>query len=164
MLHRLLNRLKRNKLITPSEYEKGLARYRRLHPESLKEDKEQINQWLARVAAKRREEQQVDRENRSYAEEARLAQALYELREAARAAFMSHPAATEYDFRRCWPSIREEILKCYALEELAGNPTLSVTLSRQISEAKGALAATQDAYGANLQLLKRSAGSDSPMP
>jgi hypothetical protein len=30
-------------------------------------------------------------------------------------AFMSHPAATPEDFERCWPSIRDEILKEFTL-------------------------------------------------
>ena len=158
MLHRLFNRIKRNKLITRTEYEKALARYRRLHPESLEEDKEQINQWLAQVAAKRREQQRVNGEDRCSGEYARRSKALYELRETARAAFMRHPAATEYDFRRCWPSLREEILKRHALDELAENPDLSQTVARLTSEAT--LVATQESHGPNLQLLKRSAGSD----
>ena len=73
-------------------------------------------------------------------------------REVARAAFMSHPAATEYDFRRCWPSIREELLKQHALEELAANPALSQSLAIQISEANAE--AEQKSRGGNLQLLK----------
>lgn len=160
MLHRLFNRIKRNKLITPTAYEKGLARYRRLHPESLEKDKEQINQWLARVAEKRRQEQQAGSENLSHGEDAKVVQALYALRETARAAFMRHPAATEYDFRRCWPSIREEMLKRYALEELTENPALSLGVAGQASEAKGTLVATQEPCGPNLQLLKRTAASD----
>lgn len=146
MLHRLFNRIKRNKPITSREYEKRLARYRRLHPESLEEDKEQINQWLAHVAALRREVQKVDRENRCNGEDAKLLQALSELRATARAAFMKHPAATDYDFRRCWPSIREEILKRHALEELAENLDLSMTVARHTSEAKETLVATQEPY------------------
>ena len=33
-------------------------------------------------------------------------------------AFLSHPAATEQDFERCWPDIRDEIFKQYTLKVL----------------------------------------------
>jgi len=32
-----------------------------------------------------------------------------------RAAFLSHPAATEEDFERCWPELRDEVLMRHAL-------------------------------------------------
>lgn len=160
MLRRLFQRLRRSQLVSPREYEKNLARYRRRHPESIEQEREQIQKWIAVVAATQREKQQDPRENRSYEEQARLAQALYELRETARAAFMRHPAATEYDFRRCWPSIREEMLKQHALEELAADPALSVTLATQATDARATLVATSEAHSPNLQLLKRSAQSD----
>ena len=35
---------------------------------------------------------------------------------------MQHPAATEADFRICWPGIRAEMLKQFTLEELAAQP------------------------------------------
>lgn len=134
------------------DYYKSIERYRREHPESLEEDREQIQKWIAFVDARRNGGQERARESRSNAEDLRLAHALYELREVARAAFMSHPAASETDFRRCWPSIREELLKQHALEELAGNPNLSRSLAIQISEAS--LAAGQESHWTNLQLLK----------
>lgn len=43
-----------------------------------------------------------------------------------RAVFMSHPAATEDDFPQCWPYIRLELLKQYALEQLAAYPPAPV--------------------------------------
>jgi Ca2+/Na+ antiporter len=42
-------------------------------------------------------------------------EALEGLRAAVRAALMTHPAATEEDFERCWPSIRDEIFKQHTL-------------------------------------------------
>jgi hypothetical protein len=33
-------------------------------------------------------------------------------------AFLSHPAATEQDFERCWPAIRDEIFKQYTMKVL----------------------------------------------
>jgi len=139
-------------MVSPKSYEKQLRRYRIEHPESLEKDQEQVQQWIAFVEARRRAQQKANRENRSDTEDVRLAQALYELREIARAAFMSHPAATEYDFRRCWPSIREELLKQHALEELAANPALSRSFAIQISEASAD--ASQEFHGSNLRRLK----------
>jgi len=139
-------------IVSPRSYEKQLRRYRIEHPESLEKDNEQVQQWIAFVEARRRAEQKGNREVQFEVKDVRLAYALYELREVARTAFMSHPAATEYDFRRCWPSIREELLKQHALEELAANPALSQSLAIQISEANAE--AEQESRGGNLQLLK----------
>lgn len=161
MFRRLFQRIKRRtSIVSPKSYQKQLRRYRIEHPESLEEERQQIQRWIACVDTHRRAEQRDNREDRSYAEEARLTQALYQLRGVARAAFMSHPAATEFDFRRCWLSIREEMLKQHALEELAANPALSLTLATQASEAKATSTATQDLHSPNLQLLKRSGDSD----
>lgn len=43
-------------------------------------------------------------------------EACEDMREIVRKAFMSHPAATEEDFERCWPDIRDEMFKQYALD------------------------------------------------
>ena len=42
-------------------------------------------------------------------------EACEDMREVVRAAFMTHPAATEADFERCWPSLRDEVFKQHAL-------------------------------------------------
>ena len=153
MLRSLIKRItRRTMIVSPRSYEKQLRRYRIEHPESLEKDNEQVQQWIAFVEARRRAEQKGNREVQFEVKDVRLAYALYELREVARTAFMSHPAATEYDFRRCWPSIREELLKQHALEELAANPALSQSLAIQISEANAE--AEQESRGGNLQLLK----------
>lgn len=116
MLH-LLKKLKERR-DSLSYANQQLQRYRREHPESLEKDTEQVQQWIARVTEIRKRTVSTV-EVRQYQEEQR-AIALQKLRDVAREAFMSHPAATEADFRRCWPHIREEILKQHALEELAG--------------------------------------------
>ena len=41
-----------------------------------------------------------------------------EMKETVREAFMCHPAATEEDFERCWPAIRDEIFKQHTMEVL----------------------------------------------
>ena len=43
---------------------------------------------------------------------------LDEMKREARLAFMTHPCATEADFERCWPSIRDEIFKIHTLRKL----------------------------------------------
>ena len=45
------------------------------------------------------------------------AEACEDMRKIVRQAFLSHPAATEEDFERCWPGIRDEMFKQYALEQ-----------------------------------------------
>jgi hypothetical protein len=151
----------RPRIATAKDYQRNLRKYRREHPESLEEDREHIQQWLAYVES--RAEQQVDKgqvnkENGSRQEEAKRAEALGELREVVRLAFMRHPAATEYDFRRCWPGIREEILKQHALEELAANPALATMVARRSSGIH--VTRIEEFQSTNLHLLKRSGQSD----
>ena len=66
--------------------------------------------------------------------------------ETARAAFMSHPAATEMDFRKCWPSIYEELLKQHALRELAGNPAASNPLVEEMTDSDEIFGAEQEHF------------------
>jgi len=153
MVYKLLRIfVRRQGLLKASDYERSLQRYRQAHPESLEEEREQIQRWIKYVDARNRQEWQSNLQNRKRAgeEEARVRQALYVMKEVARDAFMRHPASTEYDFQRCWPSIREEILKQCALEELASNPELSSRLAR-LSEQGDPSSARQSA---NLHLLK----------
>src|SRR5437667_9836404 len=103
MFRRLFHRIKRSKLISRKDYAKSLARYRKENPASLEEENERIAQWILFIDRRRREQNQVGKGERALSEENKLAQALLRMREIARAAFMSHPAATEIDFRRCWP-------------------------------------------------------------
>lgn len=155
MFRRLFRRIKwwrAERPIRAKNYHKAFQRYRRQHPESMEEERKQIQQWISHVHAGRRAEQQGNTEFPTTIKENQLAEALYQMREVARAAFMSHPAATEGDFRRCWPSIREEMLKQHALEELAANPALSESLAREASAANGE--ALQCFDGSTLHLLK----------
>jgi hypothetical protein len=125
MLERLFHRLKHRR--SSRDYYKSLQRYRREHPGSLEEERQQINHWLALVEARRLV-------TRNQADTLEVVDQLQQLREAAHTAFMSHPAATEIDFRRCWPSIRQELLTQHALNELAGNPALLTSVSQQVSD------------------------------
>jgi hypothetical protein len=144
MFRHLLNSIIGRRLISGNDYGRSLARYRKKHPESLEEEQKRIHDWILFVEKRRREQNQVSKEARARAHENRLAEALHQMQETARAAFMSHPAATEIDFRRCWPSIREELLKQHALEELAGNPILSRRLVGQIIDGDDILGIDND--------------------
>jgi len=133
MFRGFFNRIKQRKMLSASKYSKSLARYRKEHPESLAEEREHVYQWV-RLMTRNREQIQVDEKERPLSDELKRAWAHYLLWETARAAFMSHPSATESEFLKCWPSLRAELLKQHALEGLAGNaiPLLEETDSDEI--------------------------------
>lgn len=169
MLRRLFNRINPSRLVSGKNYGKKLARYRKEHPESLEEERARIHQWILFIDKRKQEQSQVDKGERARADENKLAEALHRMRETSRAAFMSHPAATDVDFRRCWPSIREELLKQHALEELAGNPTLTKHLLVEMSDGDDILELPDgdDIFGTadqrpdtSLQLVKKAEDSD----
>ncbi|HEX8475864.1 MAG TPA: glycosyltransferase family 39 protein [Pyrinomonadaceae bacterium] len=60
-------------------------------------------------------------EIRRRTEQPRLVHLHEELRAELRACFMTHPAATEADFERCWPSLRDEVFKQHAFRVLAAS-------------------------------------------
>jgi hypothetical protein len=132
MFRQLFKRIKRTRLVSGNDYGRSLARYRKEHPGSLEDDRKRIHEWILFVEKRKRVQNQAHAQAHAREEENKLAEAIHRMREAARAAFMTHPAATEIDFRRCWPSIREELLKQHALEELAANPILSKRLIGEI--------------------------------
>jgi hypothetical protein len=142
MFRGFFNRIMQRKLFFSAHYSKSLARFRKEHPESLAEESEQIYQWVRFIDKKKRERIPTEERERPLSDELQRAWVVYRMWETARAAFMSHPAATEIEFRRCWPSIRAELLKQHALDELAGNPALTnrlveeVTASDQILSGK----------------------------
>ncbi len=107
------------------EYYREYERARRENPEKFEQEQETVRQWVLRVV-KRRQQQSTKDEKRAaksaHTIENTSAEAMEQMREIARAAFMKHPAATEADFRVCWPAIRAEMLKQYTLEELAAQP------------------------------------------
>jgi len=135
MFHRLFNRIKRNKLVSAGDYGRDLTRYRKEHPESLAEEREQIHQWVRIVEKRKRDRTQIDEKEPPLLDELKRAWVVYRMWETARAAFMSHPAATDMDFRKCWPSIHEELLKRHALEELAGNSAASSPLVEEMTDS-----------------------------
>jgi hypothetical protein len=155
MIRNLLRKLTgRQTMVTSKVYLKDLTRYRRAHPESLEKEREQIQRWLTYV--KSRPEQETNNERN---QEVKTNDARAQLREVARLAFMLHPAATQDDFRRCWPSIRDEILKQHCLEELAVNPALTMMVATRNSKAN-VTRKEEKAQSTNLHLLKGSGRSD----
>ena len=125
MLGRFLKNRRRKALALKSydDYYKEYERERRENPEKFEHEQEIVRRWVLRVA-KQREQQSALDEGRSSAQniEKKPEEAMEQMREIARRAFMQHPAATEADFRICWPDLRAEMLKQYTLEELAAQP------------------------------------------
>jgi len=155
MIRNLLRKLTgRQTMVTAKVYLEDLNRYRRAHPESLEKEREQIQRWLTYV--KSRSEPETNNEKN---QEAKINEARSQLREVACLAFMLHPAATQDDFRRCWPSIREEILKQHCLEELAANPALTMMVATRSSKAN-VTRKEEKVQSTNLHLLKGSGRSD----
>lgn len=76
---------------------------------------------LSQTIAYSRATQQQRKKTTAQHQQNGLAQSL---KERARAAFMTHPAATAEDFERCWPSIRDEIFKRHTLSSLEYDRTL----------------------------------------
>jgi hypothetical protein len=106
-----------------NDYYKDYERAKRENPEKFEQEQEVVRKWVLRIAKQRQEQSALDEERSStQAIEKRPEEAMAQMRELAREAFMSHPAATEADFRICWPAIRVELLKQYTLEELAAQP------------------------------------------
>ena len=155
MIRNLLRKLTgRQTIVTANDYLENLNRYRRAHPESLEKEREQIQRWLTYVES--RSERQSNNERK---QERKTNEAISQLREVARLAFMLHPAATQDDFQRCWPSIREEILKQHCLEELAEDPALTMTVATRSSKANGTRI-RERLQSTNLHLMKGGGRSD----
>ncbi|MGB7923796.1 MAG: ankyrin repeat domain-containing protein [Pyrinomonadaceae bacterium] len=127
MLGRLFKRKRsQRRLLSYSDYYKHYYRELSNNPERFEQEQETVRQWVLGVM-KRKEEASGEQSyspalNERDREKANAA-ALEQMRVVARQAFMSHPAATEADFRRCWPTIRAEMLKQHTLEELAARPS-----------------------------------------
>jgi hypothetical protein len=153
MFRYLLDRIKQRSHVSRNGYGRSLARYRREHPESVEEENKRIHEWILYIEKRKQEQKQVV--SATQAERERVTEALHRMQETARKAFMSHPAATEMDFRRCWPSIREELLKRHALEELAGNPILSKRLLADVFDDEDILGISEITES-RLQLIEKS--------
>jgi len=106
--------------VSISSYYKIYERERKRNPSRFEKEEEQSRQWALRVFEKRRvrETGATTIKRKGPARESALGQ----LEAQARKAFMTNSAASEADFRQCWPSLRHELLKKHALEELAADP------------------------------------------
>ena len=123
--------------VSISNYYKLYERERKRNPSRFEKEEEQSRQWAVRVFEKRRIRESGTSRTIKRREPARES-ALGQLKEQVREAFMTHPAATDADFRQCWPSLRHELLKKYALEELAANPSGIDALVEQFAREKRA--------------------------
>jgi hypothetical protein len=92
----------------------------------------------AQMAAQRKFE--VDTDRKSLLDEKReldreRANATARMRAIARAAFISHPAAAAADFDRCWPEIRDDLLKQHTLQLLTDSAARLDELTPDIQRA-----------------------------
>jgi hypothetical protein len=92
----------------------------------------------AQFAAQRRLE--IDTDRKSMLDEKReldreRANATARMRAIARAAFISHPAAAAADFDRCWPEIRDDLLKQHTLQLLTDSAARLDELTPDIQRA-----------------------------
>src|SRR5882724_8098182 len=116
----------------------------------IERDREFVEQY-ALLAAQRKQELVMGRKSlldERREQERAKAQATARMRAIARAAFMSHPAATDIDFERCWPEIRDDLLRHHTLQILTDAPG-------QIDEM------TPEIQRASAQSMLRIAGSSS---
>lgn len=120
---------------------------RRLFRERRTADEIERDQEVARaygvLLAQQRRQRELEQQRRAIEEETRRA-----LEERARsadrrfkvwahAAFLSHPAATEEDFERSWPLIRDEMLRQHAVTVLSSRLTnLEELLNESLDEAQ----------------------------
>ena len=117
-----------------AEHERAL----RENPEKIEDEQEMFRRTVLHLVEKRQQSVQGGKgaiNSRSDKEQARVA-AMEKMRELARASFMKHPAATEAGFRACWPTICAELLKQYALDELAAQPERLPTLLLQSENSR----------------------------
>lgn len=125
MLGLLLKLRRRRSYRSYDEYYKEYRRAKRENPEKFEQEQELVRKWVLRIVEQRQQQLSGapdERGSHAPATERRPEEAVRQMREIARAAFMSHPAATEADFRVCWPAIRTEMLKQHTLDELAAEP------------------------------------------
>jgi hypothetical protein len=85
-------------------------------------DREFVEQY-ALVASQRKQQLALEEDRRARLDEQRAlerarAESTARMRAIARAAFMSHPAATTFDFERCWPEIRDQLFKQHTVQLL----------------------------------------------
>jgi hypothetical protein len=102
--------------------------YVNLRSEERIEHDRTVAEYYARLLAQRKHQRELEKQSSANEHEARRRieeesfEAAERLRALAHTAFMSHPAATEDDFARCWPEIRDEIFKQHTLRVLAASP------------------------------------------
>jgi hypothetical protein len=101
-------------------FNEDAQRPRRTH-EAIEHDRE-VSEQFAIVTAQRTQQSEIvgrlallrEKQER----EKSRADSTARMRAIARAAFMSHPAASAMDFERCWPEIKDELFKQHTIELL----------------------------------------------
>ena len=89
-----------------------------------------ITKWLAQQAARKAAQKSVEQaQAESRSSDQIRKEEIERMRDIAHTAFMTHPAATEEDFERCWPVIRDEMFKQHAIKVLAKTQAPSETLT-----------------------------------
>lgn len=88
----------------------------------IERDRESVEQY-ALVTSQRKQDSGLEDNRRTKLDERReleraRAESTARMRAIARAAFMSHPAATVMDFERCWPEIRDELFRQHTIQLL----------------------------------------------
>jgi Ankyrin repeats (3 copies)/Ankyrin repeats (many copies) len=140
MLGRLLKlRRRKGSYKSYEDYYKEYERAKRENPERFEQEQEIVRKWVLRIVKRRQQQSALNEETLSAPTITKPEEAMEKMREIARAAFMRHPAATEADFRICWPAIRVEMLKQYTLEELAAQPERMSALLLKAASAQAEL-------------------------
>src|SRR4051812_37648598 len=109
-----LNQIRKENLM-PSDEE--LMRRRRT-AEHIERDREVAEQFALVVSQRKQSDAPQQKSlmaDRREKEKAR-AESTARMRAIAKAAFMSHPAATPIDFERCWPQIRDELFRQHTIQ------------------------------------------------
>ena len=90
------------------------------NPEHVKQEQALITKWLEQQAARKTatESPEQAQDNSRSADQIKKEE-IERMKVIAHTAFMTHPAATDEDFERCWPSLRDEMFKQHAIKVLA---------------------------------------------
>jgi hypothetical protein len=89
-------------------------------PGHVKREQEWVAKWLAQQAARDAAQKATEAAQASSLSSDQIKKEEIErMKEIAHTAFMTHPAASEEDFERCWPGLRDEMFKQHAIKVLS---------------------------------------------
>ncbi len=99
-------------------------------PERIEQEQALIKKWLEQEAARKAAQKSAEQAQDNYLTSDQLKKEEIErMRVIAHTAFMTHPAATEEDFKRCWPGLRDEMFKQHAIKVLSKTQAPDETLT-----------------------------------